>query len=195
MKTKLIKLSDVAMLSISPALVFGQAQRSGGNTSSKQSASKTTTSKQQGASAKTGTSASKQTSSSAAKQTGTSASKQTSSASKQASSSASKQTSAPKTDNKQQASAPKADNKKQASAPKADNKKQASAPKSVPKGYEDKMKYDSKSGHWSYLREGKWYTYDHYIEPTVYYSRPLSEFGCALIGTVVGALISSLLVN
>ncbi len=63
----------------------------------------------------------------------------------------------------------------------------------MPKGYEDKMKYDSKKGQWSYLRDGKWYTYDRYIEPEVYYSRPLSEFGFALIGTVVGAIISSLL--
>ncbi len=64
-------------------------------------------------------------------------------------------------------------------------------PRPIPRGYEDRVIYD---GHnWCYLRDGHWYSYDHYIEPATYYSRPLSEFGTALIvGTVVGCLISAL---
>ncbi len=66
-----------------------------------------------------------------------------------------------------------------------------SPPRPIPSGYEDRVIYD---GHnWCYLRDGRWYSYDHYIEPVTYYSRPLSEFGTALIvGTVVGCLISAL---
>ncbi len=68
--------------------------------------------------------------------------------------------------------------------------KSVNPPREIPKGYEDRVRYDGKN--WCYLRDGKWYSYDHYIEPATYYSRPLSEFGTALIvGAVVG-LISAL---
>ncbi len=64
-------------------------------------------------------------------------------------------------------------------------------PRPIPVGYEDRVVYDGT--YWCYLRDGRWYSYDHYIEPATYYSRPLSEFGTALIvGTVVGCLISAL---
>ncbi len=69
--------------------------------------------------------------------------------------------------------------------------KKVDPPREIPKGYEDRVRYDGKN--WCYLRDGKWYSYDHYIEPATYYSRPLSEFGTALIvGAVVGCLISAL---
>ncbi len=64
-------------------------------------------------------------------------------------------------------------------------------PRKIPSGYEDRVRYDGKN--WCYLRDGHWYSYDHYIEPATYYSRPLAEFGTALVvGTVVGCLISAL---
>ncbi len=69
--------------------------------------------------------------------------------------------------------------------------KSVNPPRAIPKGYEDRVRYDGKN--WCYLRDGRWYSYDHYIEPATYYSRPLAEFGTALVvGAVVG-LITALI--
>ncbi len=69
--------------------------------------------------------------------------------------------------------------------------KSVTPPRAIPKGYEDRVRYDGKN--WCYLRDGRWYSYDHYIEPATYYSRPLAEFGTALVvGAVVG-LITALI--
>ncbi len=65
--------------------------------------------------------------------------------------------------------------------------KKVNPPRPIPKGYEDRVRYDGKN--WCYLRDGRWYSYDHYIEPATYYSRPLAEFGTALVvGAVVGLI-------
>ncbi len=59
------------------------------------------------------------------------------------------------------------------------------------RGYEDRVRFHN--NRWHYHRDGRWYSYDHYIAPSYYYSQPLSKFGKAVVGAaVVGAVISAL---
>ncbi len=62
------------------------------------------------------------------------------------------------------------------------------------RGYEGRIRRCG--NHWSYLRDGRWYTYDRYIEPAYFYSCPLDTFGKVVVGTAavvtLGSLISAL---
>ncbi len=59
------------------------------------------------------------------------------------------------------------------------------------RGYEDRVRFHN--NRWHYRRDGRWYSYDHYIAPSYYYSQPLSKFGKAVVGAaVVGAVIGAL---
>ncbi len=61
-------------------------------------------------------------------------------------------------------------------------------------GYEDRVRYEN--GYWCYLRDDRWYRYDKYIEPSTFYSRPLSSFGTGVVvGTILGGIISALVSN
>ncbi len=59
------------------------------------------------------------------------------------------------------------------------------------RGYEDRVRHEN--GHWSYLRDGRWYHYDHFIAPRTYYSRSLSYWGTGIVlGALIGSVISAL---
>ncbi len=59
------------------------------------------------------------------------------------------------------------------------------------RGYEDRVRFHG--GRWHYLRDGRWYGYDHFIEPAYFYSHPLSTFGKVMATTAAVATVATLI--